>query len=582
MVSSLPDLAAHATPVDVLRDWLLDKPFEWGPALSTRAAFRVLPCVFSNEISPDWVGRYALPLFYSLFVSWSTYTRPIKGHKLAAEFSSNLLHSAALSPETEAFYASGMRALVGATAAKEKKVKVESSARAMQAFEQIFSRRALAELPRSLFWLSASTDCRWLGKQPDTRNIHAQRLLDFPLIPVEFFTDWKRELKAAFARLLTIDSSFWVWVNWVNQVVYGSGFNFVQDNSLENGRARDRQVAVNIVRSMQSQFATRSVASLNGLVAEWVEEANQDSTSEHDVGISIPAQNENAISFKASSFGRIALSFNPSIEALRDDPDSRDRYEEVIHTATDLLNNCRGSNSAGRLVVFLENYLDAAGAGLDNVRASLLVQRGERLRQELLAYQSAETLLPPISDDILLDLRAWQSAHNMFVGLDPALMARDTAQFGPDNRTANVPPHEIKQVALEADVAGLLAARVADVIVEATELAPDSPDPFNRRTVWSFETGRNLIIEVFNLALKHPIKSVSAGFGLGVVMQPLGVVGALGSVAVGAMPAAEFLLSHREWIETRLGDTPTWRALFADLCDWLDRNTPLGRPSKKF
>jgi hypothetical protein len=154
-------------------------------------------------------------------------------------------------------------------------------------------------------------------------------------------------------------------------------------------------------------------------------------------------------------------------------------------------------------------------------------------------------------------------------------MARDIAQLGPDARVANAAPREIRDFAIDADNSDILAEGVVDVVVEATALAPETPDPTNRRTIWSFETGRNLVIEAFNLALRNPGKSVVGAVVAGAAVTTLGPGGAVVSIAAGSIPAANFLLRHRVWIESRLGDSPTWRGLFLSLCEWLDENTPL-------
>lgn len=288
----------------------------------------------------------------------------------------------------------------------------------------------------------------------------------------------------------------------------------------------------------------------------------------------IPPQNDNAIAFQADTDGKIGLFNVQHYNALRDDEDTKDRYKECIQLAKDALDRCDRSNAASRLVGFLNNYIDAAGGKVADLRPSLFVQRGERLRQEISAYQLHDTMLPPLADDILLDLRTWRSAHNMLVGLDPALMARDTALFGPEDRVADVPPQEIEALAVDASEAGLLAENVLDIVLEATKLAPDIPDPKNRRTIWSFETGRNLVIEAFSVALRNPVKSLAGALVLGSAISTVGVAGSVLSVAGGSMPAARFLLRHREWIETRLGDTPTWKELFASVCEWMKGNTP--------
>jgi hypothetical protein len=357
-------------------------------------------------------------------------------------------------------------------------------------------------------------------------------------------------------------------------VASGSSLNFFNEKEYADSDTRDRQAATSIIQNCDPSFWERSPSLVNKDVEAWIADARAGVLGDLSGAVPVPPQNENVISFKANDQGKIDLTAGTYYASVRDDQDTRDRFQECLNAARDLLNRCRGSNAASRLTIMLENYLQAVGLNVNEIRPSLLVQRGERLRQELAAYQSPDTMLPPVADDILLDLRGWRAAHNMLVGLDPVLMARDTAQLGPDVRVANVPPEEIREIARDADDQGILAEQVLDVVVEAAELAPANPDPSNRRTIWSFETGRNLIIEAFNVALKHPGKTATGAIVGGALVATAGVGGAIVAAAAGALPAAKFLLSHRAWIETRLGDSPTWRALFQSLCDWLEDNTP--------
>ena len=63
-------------------------------------------------------------------------------------------------------------------------------------------------------------------------------------------------------------------------------------------------------------------------------------------------------------------------------------------------------------------------------------------------------------------MRGWQSAHNAFVGLDPALARRDAALFGPDAKRALVGPEDIRAIARRVPVDRLL------VETDAPYLAP--------------------------------------------------------------------------------------------------------------
>jgi hypothetical protein len=260
---------------------------------------------------------------------------------------------------------------------------------------------------------------------------------------------------------------------------------------------------------------------------------------------------------------------------LRTDAEARDRHAEAASEAQVVLDRCRGNNAAARLTLRLENYLDAIGPSIEGAKPSLLVLRGEKLRQELAAYAAPDTLLDPIADDILVDLKGWQSSHNMMVGLDPTLMAIDTALLGPDRRPALMPPDEIKQFARDAQEADLLAEGTEEIIIEAADLAPAIPGPNDRRTNASIEMVRNLCIETVSIVLNYPIKSALATAVISGVVSPIFVGGMATPISImSSIKAAEYLVGHREWIEKRMGNWSTWQTLFIKVAAWLEKATP--------
>jgi len=396
--------------------------------------------------------------------------------------------------------------------------------------------------------------------------------LDF--VPNEFKALWEKYTDGGMSAAVEGDASFSLWKNWLGDVVRFRRHNFFEGDGSADASVKDRQVTSRIIHTVDIEFWSRDASEINADIESWIaSETKGLSVDETGLG-QVPAQNSNAISFRANAGGKIELSELRHLDVPSSDQETLDRYDECISNAREIHARCQGSNSARRLVNLIERYLSAAGEEISDLRSSLFVQRGERIRQEIAAYMSHDNMLAPLADDILLDLKAWEASHNMFVGLDPALMARDTALAGPADRIADVPPREIRDVALDADKSGILAENVAEVIVEATTLAPEIPDPLNRRTIWSFETGRNLVIEAFNIALRHPAKCALGGGVAVTSVATLGPAGTVLSLAATSIPAGKFLLRHRKWIESKLGDSPTWRTLFLSLVEWLDENTP--------
>lgn len=553
-----------------LREWLYDKPFDWGSGIATRAALRAFPWAFASA-SAEWIERFALPVFHSLLVAWTTHNSPIKGHKFAAEMSATILYPAAMYPRYEAFYASGMRSISSAISSKDKVNKVDFSVKAVSAFAKLVASAVGDSSSVQLIWDGVADDIALLQSRQTSKSSDVRRLMVSSLINGHI-PAWKVNLDRALENIETHDRTFELWSRWLSRAVSGKVINFHDASSAADAGTRDRIVNTSIIQNLDVQFWHQSSKAINEHIADLIRTAG---LADDRVRAQVPPQNENAIAFTSNERGQIELTDFSSALNLRDDHETNDRYVECLDLAKAVLSICEGSNAASRLSRLIENYINAAGSNSSELRESLFVQRGERLRQELKAYSRPDIMLPPLSDEILLDLQAWQSAHNLFVGLDPSLMAKDIALRGPDSRVAVVPPSEIKSVAQDADESGILVDDVIDVVLEAADLAPDNPDPRDRRTIWSFETGRNLIIEAFNVALRYPGKTAVGTIVAGSGMATAGVAGTVVALAAGSIPAARFLLRHRDWIETRLGDTPTWRALFASLCESLEKIEPL-------
>lgn len=375
---------------------------------------------------------------------------------------------------------------------------------------------------------------------------------------------------------LSTDVAFDVWMSWYDRRVTGKRPAF--DIERDNNRRENKKILRRLVEAQDIDFWSKGALYVNATLQVWIDEARARVAPglepDADGGAALPAQAPHAVRFQAAADGRIAIDAGALVDTLRTDAEARDRHAEALALARAMLAGCQGSNAGARMIAMLEAYLEAAGDGIETMRPSLFVQRGERLRQELAGYARPDTMLAPLADAVLLDGQSWRSAHNMAVGLDPVLMALDTAQRGPDVQPALLEPDAIRTLARAADAAGALVEGVAAVVIEAADLAPAVPDPADRRTRWSSDTAQNLVIEAFAVALNYPLTTITgiATFGA------LGWAGA--AVFGGALGAAKFLISHRLWIETRLGDSPTWQSLFVQLCERLEAHTPF-RPNDR-
>lgn len=563
---------AQITSREELKEWLKDKPADWAQVIAARAALRVLPHAFEEFIPEIWVNESGLVLFRAIFIAWAARNFPAYSMVKAADFAADVASDDAHNASGSATYAPGVASSAAGAVADS-----------IYAVDAVDGAAYLAEDAAGFgfaVWANSNHDCHWLESVSNPKSA-ARRLTALRLWPTGKPDGWDIKWAYTAARLMELDQHYSVWIDWYRRRINGRDAAFFIPG--DNRRKEDKIILARLADATNEDFWDKGATYVNTTLQSWIDEARErvrprDASFVTDplrqleaAPEPIPPQNQNAIPFTVSEDGKIRIDERRNVDALRTDGDAQDRHGEAIREAQALLDRCRLSNSAARFVSGFENYLAAGGDTLADLRPSLFVQRGEKLRQEIAAYEGGaqDSFLEPIADDLLIDLKGWRSAHNMAVGLDPVLMRIDTAMLGPDVKPTLIAPSELHAFVADADEADILDDGVREIVDEAIDLAPGVPDANDRRTVWSVESVQNLVIEAFSVALNHPVKTaVGVGFTAAV-----GVKVAAG-VAGGALVSAKFLIKHRTWIETRLNNTPTWQSLFNQVCDRLEEWTP--------
>ena len=582
--------------IDSLGKWLQGKPYTWEQSIAFRSTMRALPVL--NIAKDDWLDKFAVAVLRPIIVLDS-----LKNHN--AMLHPSVISKAVIAAQHASNSAPPPVAALGRAAANALKsecdieedphdfLNFDLHSNAIYAIN--FAITAIvtaeqdpvdAELREEQMWVSLRSDCFWLERNATLskfKRISNRNRIWSSSPPMGWSEDWVN-LKGTLQR---IDPNYSVWIDWYDRRIRGERAAF--DIPGDKRRIEDKKILRRLAEATDEDFWGDGHEYVNATLKGWLDEARArvapppiqaevsgtfEITGDAEGTVQTPLQNRNAISFRTDEDGRIAIDAQAAIGNLRNDEDARDRHAEAVSEALALLNRCKGNNAAARLSLRLENYLAAAATDLENAKPSLLVQRGEKLRQELAAYAAPDTLLDPIADDILVDLKGWQSAHNMLVGLDPVLMAIDSAMLGPDGRPALMSPDEIREFAHDAQQADLLAEGTEVILVETADLAPEIPDPTNRLTNASIEMVRNLCIETVSIALNHPM--VTAGVAVTTVALSSNVVaGIVGGLSLmSSIKAAEYLVIHRQWVEEKMGNTPTWQSLLSQVADWLEKVTP--------
>lgn len=557
-----------------LQLWMSNRPARWIQVIGVRVALRALPYITKAE--PEWLRKFADTQFRALNFAWAFH------NSLSLEIGT--AYDAAGHAAFIAFNYSGENYATNLAIAT-----IEASAESITKIDYDYyciNIGRFADFTDG--WNNINKDCEFLWGFPFAERA-AEELSAKDLRHNNSTYNSDNTSVQLATTLLSIDPNYSVWLDWYDRRIRGERAAF--DIPGDQNRAEDKAILVRLAEATNEDFWDKGHEYVNATLKGWLDEARAraalppivavgSGTLEvtggaiAELGPMPPPQNRNAISFKQDEDGQIAIDASALVGQLRTDTDARDRHAEAISEARGLLNRCLGNNAAARLTQRLENYLDAAGTSVEDIKPSLIVHRGERLRQELAAYAVAGTMLDPLADDILVDLNGWQSAHNMLVGLDPVLMAIDTSMAGPNLRPELMSPDEIRQFVNDANEAELLAPGTAEILIETADLAPTIPDSNDRSTNASTEMVRNLCIETVSIVLNHPVRT-----GIVVAVSTAAcssiVAGAVSSIStMGSIKAAEYLVTHRQWIEEKMGNTPTWQALFAKVADWLEKNTP--------
>lgn len=581
-------------------DWLQSGRDAYAPVLATRIALRVLPIALREDAvvnSPN----FALSLFRCAYFCWASQNLPSQDISKALGRVKFVIDQSSSAIDWPAIFALHHALIITwLNSSNDLSQSIRPQIYERTEHSAIIASRATADenvgpisaIAYDEFWDAIVADCNWLDRQSDhgkaARQLTRRKL--WPIHAPSFGV--AQAWKSASALLIEADRNFQVWIDWYENRLVGQRSSF--HIPFDSFRREDKKIFRKLAQSSDEALWSRGAIFVNSTVAAWVDEARERAAKieqdkdellillgqqlsdqmESQEKTEIPFQNANALRFSRYPDGKIGLTSVVDIEELRTDQDARDRHLLAVDDAKQLLAACAGRNSAERLTAILTAYITAAGESIEEMRPSLFVQKGERLRQELARYEGNDTDLPPLPDNILLDLKSVCKAHNMVVGLDPALMTRDTAQLPPDAVVGDVTPAEVRDFVHEADKADILHSDVPEIMDEAVALVPPGADATDRRFRWCVESCRNLVIEAFAVTLNRPAKMASTVTAV-TMLGPGLLVG-------NALNTAKFLIESRTWIEERLGrHAPTWNALFIDLCDRLERETPLGATVKK-
>jgi hypothetical protein len=295
---------AQITSREELEAWLKDKPTDWAQVIAVRAALRVLPIAFAPTVSESWVTNFSFALFRATLVSWDIINIPVYGKdamrsaRNASENTDNYKAQSVSSSAADAAYAAYVSDTDGAS---------DFAADAASNAEQV--------LDRGIFWPNVAADCNWLESQSTIgalASLLAWVALWPEVSPIGLTSEWREASK----RLLQIDPSYVVWLNWYDRRIAGEHSAF--DIPADIDRSYDKAILARISNIENEDFWGKGATYVNTTLQSWIDEAREQAAIDYVAsGAPLKLGSEAELAAREELAARLA-SVEDALAALKD------------------------------------------------------------------------------------------------------------------------------------------------------------------------------------------------------------------------------------------------------------------------
>jgi hypothetical protein len=270
---------AQITSREEFEEWLKDKPAQWGKFIAVRNAQRVLPLAFTPLVSDKWIFDTAFPLFRALFIAQSATDFPPYGRAVEHPARAMIMQASNLaggfaadaenadSPNMAIDYYGAANAVHAAAIAIEAAMAASAGA---SSDAIICATIGILPLIRyfgdDFTWEIMSDDINFLSAEADDFRIKSlsQPLWQQGHSPGWFDKTWAQ----AKPRLLAIDPSYAVWIEWYERRILGEAFVFDQHLEVDN------QVIKKIDQGKYA-FWEQEATVVNTTLQGWIDEARK-------------------------------------------------------------------------------------------------------------------------------------------------------------------------------------------------------------------------------------------------------------------------------------------------------------------
>lgn len=251
------------TSHEQLEEWLQRRPDEWDHVISSRAALFELPYIvlmYKNDS--------ALPVFRASLISWTSNNIPdyeIIKSKEAANYAVYM----PFDYPTANFY-SVCGSFEENTTTSKLTTKIEND-KFLAYFGEIANHAVYeASLINSEIYVIINADRNWLelnGDPPDA----AHQLTHQKLWPESPPRKWTRKWKSAIPRLLALDPTYQVWIDWYNRRIEGHDAAFDIPGDID--RVHDKAILARLADATDEDFWGKGATYVNTTLQRWIDEA---------------------------------------------------------------------------------------------------------------------------------------------------------------------------------------------------------------------------------------------------------------------------------------------------------------------
>lgn len=447
-----------------LEAWLKGRPREYAQVIAARSALRTLPNALGSRYADQWVARHALTLFRATAMSWIARNFPT--HDVNNSYS---VVNAARAAYADAIYATNRSATRAIFAAADILAKadirgsdiaidaaVDAAINAAEAAGFVAAPFSGDEEARAAFWSNLSADCDWLDKSKDTiaavSTLTGERLWARN-IPKK----WQETWRDARTRLVALDPSYRVWIDWYDRRIRGDLASF--DIATDTDRIEDKKIIAMLADATNRDFWGKGAIHVNTTLQRWINEGIIRTAP-------FPEQDPAAITYGVNDRGQLDRLPASDQKHLRDIPDQQFLYGRIREAAFDLLGEGQRlgvpfSRALNRFAVAMPEDF-AAALALPLWAEGIILRRLYRAHR--IAFESKELSSDQLEPVIAEGLGGLLDLYNHFAFGDDGLRAKDET---------TIPPQERASAASEAEAAAPLAAALLQTPEVATDIVID-------------------------------------------------------------------------------------------------------------